>query len=61
WLERRAGVLLDEGVAAPGLLERVWERRRSVCDALAPDEASLAASLELPPEVAAPTAFVPGG
>ncbi|MFG2001483.1 acyl-CoA dehydrogenase [Spirillospora sp. NPDC048911] len=58
WLERRAGVLLDEGVAEPGLLERVAERRRAVCDALAPDAAALAAALELPPEVTAPTAFV---
>ncbi|KAB2349058.1 acyl-CoA dehydrogenase [Actinomadura rudentiformis] len=61
WLERRAGVLLDEGVAEPGLLERVWERRGALCDELAGDAAALAAAFELPSEVTAPTAFVGQG
>ncbi|MEU5882986.1 acyl-CoA dehydrogenase [Spirillospora sp. NPDC047279] len=58
WLDRQAGVLLDEGVAAPGLLERVAARRRELCDILAPDAGALAAALDLPAQVTAPTAFV---
>ncbi|MBT2211969.1 acyl-CoA dehydrogenase [Actinomadura sp. NEAU-AAG7] len=56
WLEGRAGDLLNEGVARPGVLEEAAETRRRVGDALAPDAAELAAALELPAEVTAPPA-----
>jgi len=57
-LERRSGALLNEGVAGPGLVDRIWAERRAVCDELAPAAASIAAALDVPPEVTAPTAFV---
>jgi acyl-CoA oxidase len=59
-VERRAADLLDEGAAAPGLLEDVRAARRRACDALAPAAADLAAAFELPAPVTAPTAFLTG-
>ncbi|MDL4776907.1 acyl-CoA dehydrogenase [Actinomadura xylanilytica] len=58
WMERRAGILLNEGIIAPGTLDRVWELRRRVCDELAPHAAGLAAAFELPPEITAPARWV---
>ncbi|MFC5751333.1 acyl-CoA dehydrogenase [Actinomadura rugatobispora] len=60
WMDRRAGQLLDEGVLAPGSLERVWALRGEVGDVLAPRAAELAEAFELPAEITAPTSFVPG-
>ncbi|RMI43355.1 hypothetical protein EBO15_16415 [Actinomadura harenae] len=55
WIERRAALLLEHGVAGPGLLERVWAGRREVCDLLAGRVTDLAAALDTPTPVAAPT------
>ncbi|MFC4907475.1 hypothetical protein [Actinomadura gamaensis] len=55
WIERRAALLLEHGVAGPGLLERVWAERRGVCDVLAGRVGDLAAALDTPAAVAAPT------
>ncbi|WP_245679135.1 acyl-CoA dehydrogenase [Actinomadura hibisca] len=60
WLERRADVLLNEGVLGPGALDRVWEARRGVCDELAPRADELAAAFELPASITAPAGFVTG-
>ncbi|XVQ15623.1 acyl-CoA dehydrogenase [Spirillospora sp. CA-255316] len=60
WMDRRAGQLLDEGVLAPGSLERVWALRGEVGDVLAPRAQELAEAFELPAEITAPTSFVPG-
>ncbi|MFI6519052.1 acyl-CoA dehydrogenase [Spirillospora sp. NPDC050679] len=60
WLERRADVLLNEGVLGPGALDRVWEARRGVCDRLAPRAEELAAAFELPASITAPAGFVTG-
>ncbi|MGI5169605.1 acyl-CoA dehydrogenase [Spirillospora sp. CA-253888] len=60
WLERRADVLLNEGVLGPGTLDRVWEARRGVCDRLAPRAEELAAAFELPASITAPARFVAG-
>ncbi|MFC9974576.1 acyl-CoA dehydrogenase [Spirillospora sp. NPDC127200] len=60
WLERRADVLLNEGVLGPGALDRVWEARRGVCDRLAPRAEELAAAFELPASITAPAGFVAG-
>jgi acyl-CoA oxidase len=57
-LERRAADLLNEGVAPPGLLDEVWAARRRTCDEIAPGAADLAAALDLPAPVTAPTAFL---
>ncbi|TDC60462.1 hypothetical protein E1200_30390, partial [Actinomadura sp. GC306] len=57
-LEHRAADMLNEGVAPPGILDRIWAERRRTCDELAPRAAGLAAAFELPPEVTAPTAFL---
>ncbi|POM22613.1 hypothetical protein BTM25_55630 [Actinomadura rubteroloni] len=59
WMESRAAVLLNEGAAAPGLLDRVWEARRAAADDLPPDRAAdLAAALDLPPAITAPASFI---
>ncbi|MGK5558084.1 acyl-CoA dehydrogenase [Actinomadura kijaniata] len=60
WMERRADVLLNEGVAGAGLLDRVWGARRRVCDALAPHAAELVAAFDLPGTFGAPAAWVAG-
>ncbi|WP_281186145.1 acyl-CoA dehydrogenase [Actinomadura kijaniata] len=60
WMERRADVLLNEGVAGAGLLDRVWRARRRVCDALAPHAAELVAAFDLPEAFGAPAAWVAG-
>ncbi|WP_395107143.1 hypothetical protein [Actinomadura sp. SCN-SB] len=60
WMDRRGGRLLNEGVVAPGTLDRVWELRGRVAGALAPHAGRLAAAFELPAEITAPGAFVPG-
>ncbi|WP_433338744.1 acyl-CoA dehydrogenase [Spirillospora sp. CA-294931] len=58
WMDRAAGTLLNEGVLAPGDLDRVWRRRGELCDELAPAAGSIAAAFELPEEVVAPASFV---
>lgn len=55
WIERRAALLLEHGVAGPGLLDRVWAERRGACDVLAGRVGDLAAALDTPTPVAAPT------
>ncbi|MFI0356339.1 acyl-CoA dehydrogenase [Actinomadura sp. 9N407] len=60
WMDRRSGRLLNEGVLAPGALERVWDLRGRVGEELAPRAAELAAALDIPPEVMPPVSFVPG-
>ncbi|MCP2343270.1 acyl-CoA dehydrogenase family protein [Actinomadura rupiterrae] len=55
WIERRAALLLEHRVAEPGLLERVGAERRRACDALAGRVGDLAAALDTPAPVAAPT------
>ncbi|WP_019633274.1 acyl-CoA dehydrogenase [Actinomadura atramentaria] len=61
WIEDRAGVLLNEGAAGPGLLDRVWEARRAVTDALTPADAdALTAALDLPAALTAPADFITG-
>ncbi|MGI5201194.1 acyl-CoA dehydrogenase [Spirillospora sp. CA-108201] len=57
-LERRAAVLLNEGVVPPGILDELWAARRRTCDELAPRAAELAAAFDLPAPVTAPTAFL---
>ncbi|RFU42655.1 hypothetical protein DZF91_05390 [Actinomadura logoneensis] len=54
WIERRAALLLEHGVAGPGLLERVWAERRRVGDELAGRVGDLAAALDTPDPIAAP-------
>ncbi|MFC0042666.1 acyl-CoA dehydrogenase [Actinomadura rayongensis] len=59
WMESRAAVLLNEGAAASGLLDRVWEARRTLADDLPPGRAAdLAAALDLPPAITAPASFI---
>ncbi|MEU6040416.1 acyl-CoA dehydrogenase [Actinomadura sp. NPDC047616] len=58
WAERRAGALLNKGVAAAGLLDRVEELRRRVCDEVMPRAAEYAQALDLPAEITAPASFV---
>ncbi|WP_018656354.1 hypothetical protein [Actinomadura flavalba] len=58
WMARRAGVLLNEGVAGPGLLDRVWAARRDLAGEVAVEP--LAAALEPPSGLGAPAAFVTG-
>ncbi|GAA4062907.1 acyl-CoA dehydrogenase [Actinomadura miaoliensis] len=58
WAERRAGALLNEGVAAAGLLDRVEELRRRVCDEVMPRAAEYAQAFDLPAEITAPASFV---
>ncbi|NYD52902.1 acyl-CoA oxidase [Actinomadura luteofluorescens] len=57
-LERRAAVLLDEGVVPPGILDELGDARRRTCDELAPRAAELAAAFDLPAPVTAPAAFL---
>ncbi|MEV5572277.1 acyl-CoA dehydrogenase [Spirillospora sp. NPDC052269] len=54
WIERRAALLMEHGVAGPGLLERVWAGRREVGDRLAGRVGDLAAALDTPTPIAAP-------
>ncbi|MQY08786.1 hypothetical protein [Actinomadura macrotermitis] len=61
WVERRAGALLSEGVAGPGLLDLVWQARREIGDALAGQAQALAAGLDLPEWLTAPVEAVTGG
>ncbi|MBW8482557.1 acyl-CoA dehydrogenase [Actinomadura parmotrematis] len=58
WMERRAGLLLDTGVAGPGLIAGVWEARRRLSDELGPRAAALAAALDPPTELTAPISFI---
>ncbi|GAA4397823.1 hypothetical protein GCM10023088_81370 [Actinomadura verrucosospora] len=57
-LERRAAVLLNEGVVPPGILDELGAARRRACDELAPRAAELAAAFDLPAPVTAPAAFL---
>ncbi|MEU8306336.1 acyl-CoA dehydrogenase [Actinomadura sp. NPDC048955] len=57
-LERRAAVLLNEGVVPPGILDELGDARRRTCDELAPRAAELAAAFDLPAPVTAPAAFL---
>ncbi|NDU75367.1 hypothetical protein GWI34_22475 [Actinomadura sp. DSM 109109] len=57
-LQRRAAVLLNEGVVPPGILDELEAARRRTCDELAPRAAELAAAFDLPAPVTAPTAFL---
>lgn len=57
-LERRAAVLLNEGVVPPGILDELWAARRRTCDELAPRAGELAAAFDLPAPVTAPAAFL---
>ncbi len=59
-LERRAADLLNEGAAPPGILDEIWAARRRTCDELAPRAGELAAALDLPAQITAPTAFLEG-
>src|SRR5690606_34803966 len=59
-LERRAADLLNEGAAPPGILDEIWAARRRTCDELAPRAGELAAALDLPDQITAPTAFLEG-
>ncbi|WP_198036928.1 acyl-CoA dehydrogenase [Nocardia sp. BMG51109] len=48
WVEQHAGSVTDQLLVAPHLLERVWQRRRALCDELLPHVPELVCALQFP-------------
>ncbi|MFD0534153.1 hypothetical protein ACFQY7_10665 [Actinomadura luteofluorescens] len=60
-LERRAAVLLDEGVVPPGILDELGDARRRTCDELAPARRSWPPRSTFPPPSPRPPRSWPEG
>lgn len=48
WVERHTGTVTDQLLVAPHLPERVWQRRRALCDELVPHLPELVDALRFP-------------
>ncbi|WP_330230255.1 acyl-CoA dehydrogenase family protein [Nocardia sp. NBC_00508] len=48
WIEDRAAILMDMRLVPPDLLDRVWSRRRGLCDELEPHIADLVGVFDFP-------------
>lgn len=48
WVEQHAGSVTDQLLVAPHLHERIWQRRRALCDELVPHIPELVSALRFP-------------